>query len=122
MRLTTSRDIGRWGEHLAEQYLTGQGWRLRARGWRSRLGEVDLVMEDNETLVFVEVRLRQMTRYGAGRETVARDKQRRIRRVAQAYQQSYHHFGPARFDVVEIIVTEGQRPIITHIPHAFMAD
>lgn len=76
--------IGRFGEQTAAAYLTTCGYEVLARNWRCRGGEVDLIVRDGSTLVFVEVRTRRGAVAGAAEESVARAKQ--VRLIALAYQ------------------------------------
>lgn len=71
-----------WAEAAAERLLTGRGWRLLARNYRLRGGELDLVYDDVGTVVFVEVRQRATTRYGGAVESVDRRKLARLQRTA----------------------------------------
>ena len=85
--------------HLEEQY----GYRIVARNYRSRFGEVDLIAEDGEILCFVEVRSRTTSRYGQALETISVEKRRRIALTARAFlvaNQLEHR--PCRFDVVTL--------------------
>jgi Holliday junction resolvase-like predicted endonuclease len=68
---------GRW-EREAEVYLHCQGLKTLARNFNCRVGEIDLVMEDGECLVFAEIRYRKNNRFGSGAETVTRSKQGRL--------------------------------------------
>lgn len=76
---------GASAEQAAEAYLQGQGLKTVARNYRSRFGELDLVMRDGAALVFVEVRKRRHRGYADGIESVDRHKQRRLANVAQRY-------------------------------------
>ena len=118
--VTPQQASGTFGEALARYYLEGVGLAFVAANWSCRLGEIDLIMRDGSTLVFVEVRLRAPTDFGEGLETVARDKQRRLIRAARFYLQAVDWSGDARFDVVSIEAgAAGQEPIVEHIPYAF---
>lgn len=117
-----NQTTGAFGEQLARTYLENKGFRFITANWWCKAGEIDLVMQAGETIVFVEVRLRQPTTYGAGLDTVARDKQRKLIRAAKMYQQREHAWGEARFDVVSIIQHADQGPTIEHVEWAFMAD
>ena len=102
--MTTARAVGSEWEHKAEAYLHGQGLKTLARNFNCRLGEIDLVMEDGECLVFAEIRYRENSRFGSGAESVTRAKQGRIIRAAQKYLQLHRHRAaqPCRFDVVSL--------------------
>ncbi|QKT03057.1 YraN family protein [Ectothiorhodospiraceae bacterium 2226] len=113
-----ARERGLAAETTALQFLERRGLRLVERNARSARGEIDLVMDDNGTLVFVEVRYRANPRYGSGADSVGRIKQTRLIAAAQAYlQRSGAHRRPARFDVVSI----GPADAIDWIPDAFQA-
>jgi len=116
--------VGDQGERLAQAYLEARGLRLLVANWRCRLGEIDLIMADpaeSDLRVFIEVRTRRPTTYGAGSDTVAATKQRKLIRAAQLYQQQEQYWGDIRFDVVSITMAAGREPQIEHIPHAFSA-
>jgi len=94
--------IGEDKERLACSYLEGRGLRLLERNYRSRRGEIDLVMREADTLVFVEVRFRASTRFGTPAETIDIHKQRRLAAAAAHYLQRKPTNLPCRFDVVAL--------------------
>lgn len=99
---------GRYAEQLACDHLENRGLRPIARNYRCKVGELDLIMEEANTLVFVEVRFRRNTRYGSGAETVDRRKQAKLVAAASHYLQRNGSRGRAcRFDVVSITVGHG---------------
>ena len=99
----TTTESGRRGEDRAVSHLRGLGYVVVERNYRCKLGELDLVARDGETLVFVEVRTRSDDTRGSALETVGRAKQRRIARVAAAYLADRRPvFRTCRFDVVGI--------------------
>jgi putative endonuclease len=77
--------IGAWGEEIARQYLETKGYRILARNWRTQEGEVDLVAQDGETIVFVEVKTRTSKEFGWPEESITVTKRRRLQRSAMAY-------------------------------------
>jgi len=90
-------------ELLACRYLKRHGLKTLARNFRCRRGEIDLIMQDGDSLVFVEVRYRQQARFGHAAETVSRSKQNRIIHCARYYMTVHQNWNtPARFDVVAI--------------------
>ena len=91
-------------ESRAEHYLRKNGLKLLQRNFRCRLGEIDLVMRDGETLVFVEVRFRSTSRYGSGAESITARKRQRLIRAAGIYLHCYPNCAklPCRFDVLSI--------------------
>ncbi|HYQ71849.1 MAG TPA: YraN family protein [Gammaproteobacteria bacterium] len=115
---TTTR--GREAETLAWHYLQSRGLRLLQRNYRSRGGEIDLVLQDRDSLVFVEVRYRRGTRFGSGAESVDRHKQSKLVACARHYLQTYPSLArqPCRFDVVSV---SGTGASIEWIRDAFAA-
>lgn len=110
-------DPGREGEMIAERALAALGFRILARRWRGPFGEIDLVAEDGETLVFVEVKRRGSARFGSAAEAVGRRKQERLTRAALDYMRASGRGGAAaRFDVVAI---DGEK--VEHLRDAFPA-
>ena len=93
---------GRRAERRAERLLNDGGLRTLTRNYARRTGEIDLVMLDGDTLVFVEVRFRQHRAWGSGLDSVDAHKQRRLARTAALYLADHpqHGFREARFDVV----------------------
>jgi putative endonuclease len=94
--------IGQSAEAVAQSYLQGQGLRPVARNWRCRFGEIDLIMQDGETLVFVEVRLRNRSDFGGALASVTPAKQHRLLAAARLYLGQMTTLPPCRFDVVAI--------------------
>jgi putative endonuclease len=116
------RATGNDAEQLACDYLTTHGLRLLARNFHCRGGEIDLVMQHGDSLVFVEVRYRRHANYGHAAETVSAEKQGRIIRCAQYYLTRHRRWNTAvRFDVVGIEGNPGQIQI-EWISDAFRAD
>lgn len=120
-RLAGRKALGDQAEQLAARLLEQRGLRILERNWRRPEGEVDLVAEDDEVLVFVEVRSRTGEEHGHPLETVNTRKQRRVVRAARRYLEecaiSWKEF---RFDVVGITFPEeGGDPIATYIEDAF---
>lgn len=102
--LRTSQSLGQEAERQAAAYLTRQGLRLLARNYRCRMGEIDLIMQDRDSVVFVEVRYRRTDRYGSGAETVSAHKQQRLAKTALHFLKANRRFRhcATRFDVVSI--------------------
>ena len=117
-----TRQQGSDWEAAAESFLRKQGLRSLTRNFYSRLGEIDLVMLDGATLVFVEVRYRASSCYGTGAASITRVKQRRIISAAKRFLQCEKHYAtrPCRFDVVSIGKENG-RTVMNWIRSAFDA-
>jgi putative endonuclease len=91
---------GAQAEQWAAQYLSRQGLKLVEQNYRSRYGEIDLIMRDGEALVFVEVRLRGNADFGGAAASIDARKQQRIIRTAQQYLAGLPRTPPCRFDAV----------------------
>lgn len=111
--------MGAWGEDLALRYLIKHGYRLVERNYRTRRGEIDLILRKEGTLVFVEVKLRRGTGFGDPLEAVTLRKQATLRYLAERYLADREpDFDTVRFDVVGILAgREGLR--IDHVEDAF---
>lgn len=105
------------GEAVAEEFLCKRGMSVIDRRYRGADGEIDLIMQDGETIVFVEVKARPRAQAGAGLLAVTPAKQRRMTHAALSFLLEREWMERlVRFDVVEIT-----RDGIIHIPNAFMA-
>ncbi|MFZ5474310.1 MAG: YraN family protein [Pseudomonadota bacterium] len=93
---------GAAAEDRAADYLSRQGLKLLARNWRCRAGEIDLVMQDGHTLVFVEVRSRASAAFGGAAASITPAKQARLIRAAEQYLLQHPCRAPCRFDAVLI--------------------
>ena len=112
--------LGRRGEDVAVEYLTGNGVVVLSRNWRCREGDVDLVATDGERLIVCEVKTRSGTGYGEPAEGVTPAKAARIRRVAAEWLRA-HRVGwcEIRFDVLAVLCPPGGPVTIEHLRGAF---
>ena len=101
--------LGSWGEDLAENYIIKKGYSVLERNFRCKSGEIDIIVCDGDTLVFVEVKTRQSQKYGLPCEAITAAKLRHLKKAA-AYFTAMHKLGQrdARIDVIEILKTEGK--------------
>ncbi len=106
--MSTTQNIGQHSERTALEYLKNKGLRLLDNNFRCRFGEIDLIMNDDDTVVFIEVRCRNNTRFGSGADSVDYRKQQKIIASAQIYLQQHRQYTdkPCRFDVVSITHTK----------------
>ncbi|MGH7201128.1 MAG: YraN family protein [Planctomycetaceae bacterium] len=113
--------LGDRGERRAARYLRGLGYRILARQYANRFGEIDLIALDGERIVFVEVKTRTSDAAGLPVEAVDFRKQRQLTRVALAYLKRHGLLErPARFDVLALLWPNGAKsPEITHYQNAF---
>ena len=113
--------LGKIGEDLACRELCRRGYAILARRYRTRLGEIDIVARDGETIVFVEVKARRDTAFGGAGAAVTLWKQQRVARMAADFlARSRCGDAPCRFDVVAIDFERG-RPRIEVYVDAFTA-
>jgi putative endonuclease len=111
--------LGVDGEDVACRVLEARGYRILARRYRTRIGEIDVVARQGECIVFVEVKTRRDGRFGDPAAAVTAEKQRRLTVMASDYLARHRlERVPARFDVVGILVGEG-RPRVDVIVDAF---
>jgi putative endonuclease len=96
--------FGRSGEQRAVRYLKKSGYQILETNYRNRIGEIDIIAKEGDTLVFVEVKTRNLRFFVHPKEAVTRKKQLKICRVAQYWLKSNQKTGArARFDVVAIL-------------------
>jgi putative endonuclease len=113
--------LGRAGERLAEQFLTKHGLKLVARNHGTPVGEIDLIMRDRETVVFVEVKTRRDRNLADPEDAVRPDKQRRMSKAARWFiHDKRWDDKPCRFDIVAVLLPESGPPEIEHFPDAFL--
>ena len=115
-KLTRRKKQGNDAEQQACEYLQSHGLKLITKNFSIKAGEVDLIMRDGETLVFIEVRYRKNADFGGAAASVTAKKQQRIIKAALAYQQKHMPQSSMRFDVVAI---EGDNKNIDWISSAF---
>ena len=96
------REKGSEAETLARRYLEQHGLHTVEQNVHSRFGEIDLIMREETTLLFVEVRYRSSQQFGGAVASIDRKKQQRLIATAQHYLQRNPHQGPCRFDVIAI--------------------
>ena len=111
--------LGKQGEDLACRHLERLGYKILARNYRGRCGEIDIVAEERGTLVFVEVKTRSGSGFGSPLEAVNAHKQHQLGRVALEYlAENDCHSQPARFDVVGVLF-ESDSPVLELVRDAF---
>ena len=117
--LLNKRLIGQDYEQVAAKYLATQEVSTLARNFNCKLGEIDLICRDKETLVFVEVRFRKSSDYGGASGSISPAKQNKVKKAAQYYLQQHNinlNHCAIRFDVVTI---DGKIDNINWIKNAF---
>ncbi len=112
--------LGRKGEDLAATLLERKGFRILARNYRQRSGEIDIIARDRDCVVFVEVKTRRSGSPYAPAEAVTRRKQLQVARVAQTYLTANgQQDSPSRFDVITVEMAIDGSHRIDHLANAF---
>ena len=112
--------LGEMGESIAVTFLKGAGFSIVERNFRCVCGELDIVARDGRTIVFIEVKCRNNAIYGPPQLAVTPFKQRQISKAALVWLSKRKLYdAEARFDVVAIVLHEGDLPEIEHIRNAF---
>ncbi len=116
------RALGPWGEKQAETYLKKRGFRLLEHNFQCRSGEIDLIMLDQEqTLVFVEVKTRAHERFGAVESAITQAKKTRMTRAARYFLATHRiEERTLRFDVVCVLKNQDLPPEIRYYANAFV--
>ena len=112
-------NLGCWGEDQAALYLDKQGLKIVERGFRCRFGEIDIIAQNSEVLIFCEVKTRRRESFAEPQEAVSWSKQRRLIKTAGWYLNQRSWDGELRFDVIAILAPEGREPHIEWIQDAF---
>jgi|SRR5579872_7248443 len=113
------RVFGELGERIAERWLRRHGWRVVQRRFRSGHRDIDLIVEREGTVVFVEVKARRGTEFGDPVEAVNWRKQKELVRSASVWIDRHGRSTDSyRFDVIGVLV-EGERVRVRHVPDAF---
>lgn len=107
--------LGNKGEALAKEYLIKQKYKILDTNYSNKLGEIDIIAKDDDTIVFVEVKARETARFGLPREAITPYKQQKIRKVAILYLMKKNLLNEkTRFDCIDVL---GDK--ITHIKNCF---
>lgn len=115
-------ELGKKGEKLAVRYLKKQGYKIIEINYKTKLGEIDIIALDRNTLVFIEVKSRISQKQGLPQEAINKRKQQQIQKVAEFYlkQKSLKHLN-CRFDVISVLFFD-YNPEITLIKDAFWVE
>lgn len=96
--------VGKWGEEVAARYLQDKGYKIIARHFTHRIGEIDIVTAKDGRIIFVEVKTRTNNRFGAPEESIGYHKQEKLRRTADVYMLKHRlHNVPYQIDSVAVM-------------------
>jgi putative endonuclease len=118
-KINSRQQKGKTGEAAAARFLEEHGFSILERNYRFERGEIDIVAEEGNELVFVEVKSRGSNQFGTPEEAVTEEKQEQIRKVAEGYlfEKECHH-KICRFDVISVELHNGTMEL-RHIRDAF---
>ena len=113
--------VGKIGEALAIEHFKARGYEIRAQNYRTRSGEIDLIVQHGKRVVFVEVKTRRSSKFGLPQAAVTPTKQKQISKIALNYLQRHNLLDvPCQFDVVAIVLSwKFELVKLQHIENAF---
>ena len=117
----TKKETGEYGETVAARFLETKGFRITGRNVHSRYGEIDIIGENDEYILFVEAKTRSANRWGTPSEAVHTAKQKKIIKTALVYLSEHPCALQPRFDVIEVMIENGKTGI-QWLPNAFDAE
>jgi putative endonuclease len=110
--ISDRREFGQKGESIAVRHLKKNGYKILEKNYRTKLGEIDIIAKDKDTIVFVEVKARRSRQFGNPKHAVTPNKQKKISMVALFYLKSTKQTdAKARFDVVAICAEQHENSI-----------
>lgn len=116
------KELGKNGERIAQEYLKKRGYKILERNYRTKYGEIDIIAQQDSSIVFVEVRTKQSPNFGPPQLSITKSKRNQIMRTALAYiNESMISDQPCRFDVIAITL-DSSGTKIEHIENAFELD
>lgn len=117
--MASHNDLGRRGEEIARAYLENLGYRILKLNWKYGRAEVDMIADQDGTIIFVEVKARSSTDFGMPEEFVGRKKELQLEFASSGYIEMTNHQGEIRFDVIAIVFENKDIYKINHIEDAF---
>lgn len=114
-----AQELGKRGEELAAGLLKENGYKILVRNYKTKLGEIDIVASEKDTICFIEVKARQSDRFGLPSEAISGSKQRQISKAALMFLKEKNLLDKkARFDVISVIYSN-DKPQLELIKNAF---
>jgi putative endonuclease len=116
--MSEQSELGKIGEELASVFLQKNGYSIHERNWRFKKGELDIIAEKNDRMIFVEVKTRKSTHLAEPRNTISMKKQKLLINTADIYLKFKKVNKESQFDVITVIVGKSQHEI-EHLQDAF---
>lgn len=117
--LRETKDLGSKGEDIAAGYLKKKGYKIITRNYKTNAGEIDIIAQHGETVVFIEVKTRADYSFGYPYEAVHYRKREKLKNLALLYMKKIGREVPIRFDVLSIVKNSNEKFEIQHIIDAF---
>jgi putative endonuclease len=111
------KEIGAWGENVAAEWLTKQGYQIIARNVRTPYGEIDIIAKQAESTVFIEVKTLTTSREFFPEKNITLKKQQHMLNAAQYYT-AEHEIDHFQIDAISVEGKPGAKPIVTHFENA----
>jgi putative endonuclease len=113
--MAAHNELGKWGEDKASEYLQQNGYQIIERDWKSGRRDIDIIATDGNEVIFVEVKTRRNSLYGAPEEAVDYHKLQSLRLAINHYIKYRRINSNIRFDIISVVGMIGQEPKIDHI-------
>ena len=113
-------ELGKAGEQIATDYLQKKGYRIKARNWRYRKAEIDIIAEFDKTLVVVEVKTRSSNYFGNPHDFISKEKIRLLVLATDAYIAKNELALQVRFDIVSVLIPPQKKITIQHLENGFL--
>ncbi|WFB66033.1 YraN family protein [Chryseobacterium sp. WX] len=114
-------DFGKIAENLAADYLQKNGYTIKARNFRFKQNEIDIIAEKDNLIIIVEVKARSTDAFMLPQEAVTKTKIKSIVSAANHYLEECHKDQEARFDIISVLPDDKKNLVIDHIKDAFQA-
>ena len=119
MQITEKRQIGDIGEKASRKYLKKNGYKIVAKNYNTKYGEIDIVAENKNYIVFVEVKTRKSFKFSRAIESVNKSKRIKIIKTAYCYLEENPTSKQPRFDIAEVLIDSYNKPHITYHENSF---
>ena len=113
--MAAHNELGKWGEDLAAAHLQQKGYIILERDWKSGHSDLDIIAQDDDTIVIVEVKTRRNRLFGDPQEAIDYKKRKSLQSAINHYVKSHRTSHDVRFDIISIVGMIGSQPEIEHI-------